>query len=190
MANVDFGKYKRIVQYFWDPQPANDQAPHASIWCLGQEYKVVDAQKAHSVGEDTTHKERISSTTSVPNTVHPATPPDSKAGSVDSAVVLGDSSSEENGGWPAAFLDDFEAKVWLTYRSGFPVIPKSQDPKALASMSLSVRLRSSLVEQTGFTSDTGWGCMIRSGQSLLANSLLLVRMGRGRQITCALIVWY
>lgn len=38
MAGVDIEKYKRIVQYFWDPEPKNDTAPEASIWCLGQEY--------------------------------------------------------------------------------------------------------------------------------------------------------
>lgn len=38
MNNVDIGKYKRIVQYFWDPEPRNDQEPDASIWCLGREY--------------------------------------------------------------------------------------------------------------------------------------------------------
>jgi cysteine protease ATG4 len=85
----------------------------------------------------------------------------------------------DDGGWPPAFLDDFEARIWLTYRSSFPAIAKSDDPKAASAMSLSVRLRNQLVEQGRFTSDTGWGCMIRSGQSLLANALVILKLGRG-----------
>jgi cysteine protease ATG4 len=46
-------------------------------------------------------------------------------------------------------------------------------------MTLSVRLRSQLVDSQGFTADTGWGCMIRSGQSLLANALCILSLGRG-----------
>lgn len=38
MNSVDIGKYKRIVQYFWDPEPRNDEEPDAPIWCLGREY--------------------------------------------------------------------------------------------------------------------------------------------------------
>lgn len=38
MAGVDLERCKRIVQYFWDPEPKNDIAPDAPIWCLGQEY--------------------------------------------------------------------------------------------------------------------------------------------------------
>lgn len=179
MASVDFGKYKRIVQYFWDPEPTNDNASKSPIWCLGQEYKIPKLPPA-AVSSDAPSQingGQVSIESAHPT--RPSTPPDSTAGSVDSALVYDESGTDEEGGWPTAFLDDFEAKIWLTYRSGFLAIPKSQDPKALSSMSLSVRLRSQLVDQTGFTSDTGWGCMIRSGQSLLANSLLLLRMGRG-----------
>ncbi|OAX82633.1 hypothetical protein ACJ72_03013 [Emergomyces africanus] len=80
--------------------------------------------------------------------------------------------------WPAAFLDDFESKIWLTYRSSFPLIPKSSDPNAASAMTLGVRIRSQLVDSQGFTTDTGWGCMIRSGQSLLANALAILFLGR------------
>ncbi len=43
-----------------------------------------------------------------------------------------------------------------------------------------MRLKTSFGDQSGFSSDTGWGCMIRSGQSLLANALIINRLGRGR----------
>jgi hypothetical protein len=34
---VDMEKCKRIVQYFWDPEPKNEE-PATVIWCLGREY--------------------------------------------------------------------------------------------------------------------------------------------------------
>lgn len=48
-------------------------------------------------------------------------------------------------------------------------------------MTLSVRLRSQLLDTQGFTSDTGWGCMIRSGQSLLINAMAFLLLGRGEK---------
>jgi hypothetical protein len=82
-------------------------------------------------------------------------------------------------GWPESFLHDFESRIWITYRSNFPPIPKPINQDAFSAMTLSVRLRSQLVDQHGFTSDTGWGCMIRSGQSLLANAMSILLFGRG-----------
>jgi cysteine protease ATG4 len=82
-------------------------------------------------------------------------------------------------GWPEAFLLDFESKIWMTYRSNFPPIPKDAGQEGNSSLTLGVRLRSQLIEAQGFTSDTGWGCMIRSGQSLLANSMAILLLGRG-----------
>lgn len=175
MANVDFSRYKRLVQFFWDPEPANDATSRNSVWCLGKEYRVLEPDQSI---RDSNAIQESSPRRADQSGLH-ATPPDNRTGSVDTTLAYDDSRGEEDRGWPKPFLDDFEARIWLTYRSNFPVILKSQDPKALSAMSLSVRLRSQLVDQSGFTSDTGWGCMIRSGQSLLANSFLMLRLGRG-----------
>lgn len=174
MTTVD--RYKRIVRYLWDPEPTVDAASDSPIWCLGKEYKTAAKPPASTVANSPKPTHAPPS-----QPVHPVTPPDSTASSIDSDLASGESGDGEDGGWPSSFLDDFEARIWLTYRSNFPIIPKSQDPKALSSMSLAVRFRSQLVEPAGFTSDTGWGCMIRSGQSLLANALVMLQMGRGKR---------
>ncbi|KAJ6485935.1 hypothetical protein C8R45DRAFT_287290 [Mycena sanguinolenta] len=59
--------------------------------------------------------------------------------------------------WPPQFYSDFRSRVWCTYRREFEAI--NGGPRA-------------------FTSDAGWGCMLRTGQSLLANALLTIHVGR------------
>ncbi|CAG8428682.1 unnamed protein product [Penicillium salamii] len=137
---VDMEKCKRIVQYFWDPEPRNED-PKTVIWCLGREYAPTpDANVANDTGNDT---------------------------------------------WPKAFISDFGSRVWITYRSNFTPIPRTKTPEAISSMTLGVRLRSQLMDSQGFTSDTGWGCMIRSGQALLANTLSILLLGRGESCSTA-----
>ena len=182
MAGVDLSRYKRVVQYFWDPEPTNNGDSTLSVWCLGRQYSL-------PLLAESTFKETI------PPPIEPrgATAERQKQPEQETFEVIKSSELERGtsirnyndvqsneAGWPHAFLDDFESRLWFSYRSGFPAIPKSQDPKATASMSFSVRLRSQLTEQNGFTSDTGWGCMIRSGQSLLANAMLMLCLSRGR----------
>ncbi|GAA5929229.1 cysteine protease ATG4 [Sporobolomyces koalae] len=92
-------------------------------------------------------------------------------------------------GWPAAFYADFYSRPALTYRTNFPSIPCSpaQPSSAQGAMqgmfnSLSISIgrggRSPARDESGLNSDTGWGCMLRTGQSLLANALITAHLGR------------
>ncbi|KAJ1651461.1 Cysteine protease atg4 [Dispira simplex] len=58
--------------------------------------------------------------------------------------------------YPLAFLDDFQSRIWCTYRANFATLPDSDN----------------------LTSDSGWGCMLRAVQSLVAQSFVLQLLGR------------
>lgn len=181
MTNVDFGRYKRIMQLFWDPAPQNDDLSKAPIWCLGKKY-ASNARSADSpYASEQSARYSQTQTDDLP-LLQSMIGKDLTTGtgkhSQDESRIES-CEGEDAGVWPSTFLDDFESRFWFTYRSGFPPIKKSSDPTASSAMSFSVRVRSQLVDQGGFTSDTGWGCMIRSGQSLLANALGILRFGRG-----------
>ncbi|KAI1848286.1 hypothetical protein JX265_013842 [Neoarthrinium moseri] len=190
-STLDIGR--RVLQMIWDPEPTNDMVRDQPVWCLGSSYRLSTPSSSRvdrtSTAKTTASTPASSATdTSSPTTDGPATttpaparlpetPPDSISSSFDSSLAYEE--APKDGGWPPAFLDDFESRIWMTYRSEFEPIPKSQDPKALASLSFSMRLKTQLSDQPGFASDSGWGCMIRSGQSLLANAMLMQRLGRG-----------
>lgn len=196
---------KRLVQYVWDPPPKNeDESP---IWCLGQRYEShpniarPDGETAAtstissylSTGQSppqsnstpsthTTQSEDDSKHPTAPDgtaTQHPPTNTQvDTAHQYESFEKIDAQDEGVDNGWPAAFLDDVETKIWLTYRQDFATIPTSTDPKPTSGMSFTTRLKM-LGNKTGFNSDTGWGCMIRSGQSLLANTLAILELGRG-----------
>jgi cysteine protease ATG4 len=189
IAAVDLGRYRRIVQMFWDPEPTNDRERNVPVWCLGSSYvlnkglprKDATAATPKDDGAETPPSQDYVKPDVPANglTAAPDTPPDSASSSFDSSLAY-DASASEDGGWPPAFLEDFESKIWMTYRSEFASIPRSTDPRSVLALSFSMRIKSQLlVDQNGFSSDSGWGCMIRSGQSLLANAMLMYRLGRG-----------
>ncbi|KAK8131017.1 hypothetical protein PG984_007455 [Apiospora sp. TS-2023a] len=187
---------RRIVQMFWDPEPTNDIVKDQPVWCLGTSYRLNNSPNTTSSASNQTQ----TSTSPNPSAPLPAnselpsgdaaagkppvetpvklpeTPPYSTSSSLDSSLAYDEAPLD--GGWPPAFLDDFESRLWMTYRSEFEPIAKSHDPKALAALSFSMRIKTQLSDATGFASDSGWGCMIRSGQSLLANAMAIQRLGR------------
>lgn len=94
--------------------------------------------------------------------------------------------------WPPAFYSDFTSRIWLTYRNQFipirdtslqmlmqePLVPTLQEGEQKGNN----KGRWAWVPGVGekvWTSDSGWGCMLRTGQSLLANALMGLYLGRG-----------
>lgn len=179
---AEVGRYgSRIVKLLWDPEPSNDLYLNRPVWCLGCQYINEYGSSQHpdaATAAPAIPPTGPSATPELPpSATVPATPPESSTSSFSSSMAYDD---PEDNGWPPPFLDDFESRVWMTYRSGFEPIPRSTDSKALSALSFKMRLKALADQGDGFSSDTGWGCMIRSGQSLLANALVISQLGRGR----------
>ena len=171
---------RRIMQRIWDPEPVNNRSTNEPVWCLGCSYKL-DNTKASGwrtppvdVAEGPSSDKQTSQSSALAGALD--TPPDSSS-SLESSLAYEEPSQDS--GWPPDFLDDFESRIWMTYRNNFESIPRSTDPRASSALSFSMRLKTSFGDQHGFSSDTGWGCMIRSGQSLLANAISITSLGRG-----------
>ncbi|KAG6905650.1 hypothetical protein DXG01_001444 [Tephrocybe rancida] len=97
--------------------------------------------------------------------------------------------------WPPEFYADFTSRVWLTYRAQFEPI---RDGRLADLTGESAEFlggtpgkrgsregeggagggRKWWGAEKGWTSDSGWGCMLRTGQSLLANALIHLHLGR------------
>ncbi|KAF7191507.1 putative cysteine protease atg4 [Pseudocercospora fuligena] len=183
----EFARFsKRAVDWVFDRPPRNEDG--SPIWCLGRSYES-EYQADRPPTAPGTSPSAQSATSHADSAV--VTQPEHQPKSEEQRdkdddeelvksfdqVQLTKSMDEEDLGWPSDFLDDFESRVWITYRDAFPPIPKSSDPAAASKMSFTTKLRN-FTNQAGFTSDTGWGCMIRSGQSLLANTIVVHRLGR------------
>lgn len=91
-----------------------------------------------------------------------------------SAIILGHDYQGDS------ITDKVKKLIWLSYRTGFQPIAKHEDgPYPLQFISSMVFNKNpflaqflSFVNNDFFTTDVGWGCMIRTSQSLLANALI------------------
>ena len=106
-------------------------------------------------------------------------------------------------GWPPSFYLDFHSRIQLTYRSNFSPISSTAPPalgnsssgtnvtgvarawtSVVNGLSASISRAGQGHKDDGLTSDAGWGCMLRTGQSLLANALVNLHLGRGDYLRC------
>ncbi|KAH9931302.1 peptidase family C54-domain-containing protein [Fomitopsis serialis] len=131
-----------------------------------------------------------SSTSSAPATPQDLSPFDASFSSAQltpSSPTSGNNVKDPSKNWPPVFYADFTSRIWLTYRSQFQPIRDT----TLSALETEVgeyaaptgspqpkRWNWPLGGEKGWTSDAGWGCMLRTGQSLLANALLHLHLGR------------
>ncbi|KIJ63953.1 hypothetical protein HYDPIDRAFT_112441 [Hydnomerulius pinastri MD-312] len=91
--------------------------------------------------------------------------------------------------WPPVFYADFTSRIWLTYRNQFAPIRDSALSTLDSDLACGIQAATPSSPrpkkwnwpgsgEKGWTSDAGWGCMLRTGQSLLANALLHLHLGR------------
>ena len=117
----------------------------------------------------------------------------SSTSSVASSTDMSPSSSTKHphnpaANWPPVFYIDFTSRIWLTYRSHFPTPIKDtrladlcgDAAPEIANSPTTVKTRPwNWGGEKTWSSDAGWGCMLRTGQSLLANALVHMHLGRG-----------
>ncbi|GMM34694.1 cysteine protease [Saccharomycopsis crataegensis] len=101
----------------------------------------------------------------------------SKPDQIEPTALAAAGKAQQPNTWPKDFLDDVRTRLWLTYRVGFPSIPKDKNSPSTVMGAL-MRGNFADINSDGFSSDCGWGCMIRTSQSLLANTLLDLKVGR------------
>ncbi|SCW03942.1 LAFE_0H02432g1_1 [Lachancea fermentati] len=90
--------------------------------------------------------------------------------------------------WNPDFLLDVQSILYFTYRTRFEPIPKDRGGPSPMNFGTLFRdnplnaIENAINHPDCFCSDIGWGCMIRTGQTLLANALQRVKLGRSYRI--------
>jgi hypothetical protein len=170
------------------------EGKHRKVKSLGSAKLKKSKDKTRASFDVSDRSSRQSSPSPTPLSVSPSTfvadpslSPTSSRGtsptiSPQPSFLVANSLSTTTNGWPMLFYHDFYSRIALTYRTGFPPIPCSAPPTGVQSMFNSLNMsigRGGGRTSEGLSSDTGWGCMLRTGQSLLANTLVTVHLGRG-----------
>ena len=182
----------RAVRYIFDTDSAPDKSPDP-IWLLGILHPPSDHPPQRPATPPSSPAAKLSNRNSgSPQSLRSSdfSLSSSSNSSFHDLPELGSNKP----GWPPAFYADFTSRIWLTYRSHFPPIrdgrladlacgplPKDMlpDPQADSPATAKPRAWPWSIGEKGWTSDSGWGCMLRTGQSLLANALIHLHLSRG-----------
>jgi cysteine protease ATG4 len=183
------GQLDKAMRYLLDSDSTPDKCTEP-IWLLGLQHPGYDpsADPAPALSRRGSVDSRRASSfrTSTSSTV--SSPGGGNAHSPSS-------SKSHAAHWSPEFFADFTSCVWITYRTNFQpirdssltVLEREQAEVAAAAVTGSPNPISSSPPskrwwpggEKGWTSDTGWGCMLRTGQSLLATALIHLHLGRG-----------
>ncbi|OAX40243.1 hypothetical protein K503DRAFT_737855 [Rhizopogon vinicolor AM-OR11-026] len=175
------GHLDRAMRFLLDTDSTPNKSPEP-IWLLGVQHSGYEppppSTPSRRPSVDSHRSPSFRSTASSSATVLP-----------DSSLSHSTSSKNPANNWPPVFYADFTSRIWLTYRNQFAPIrdstlsalesdPSCCEPQPVSSSPRPKKWHWPGGGEKGWTSDAGWGCMLRTGQSLLANTLLHLHLGR------------
>ena len=188
------GHLDKAMRYLLDSDATPDKCSDP-IWLLGVQHPgyepppqsfvppspgVTEKRRRGSASPPVSYRSSTSSVT-----------PDSALSQSTSSLTSNKHSAKQDpsANWPPVFYLDFTSRIWLTYRSQFPMPIRDCRLADLCednwqAVACPVGPPSNKknwpwsTEKT-WSSDSGWGCMLRTGQSLLANALVHMHLTRG-----------
>lgn len=172
--------FQRVVQLFWDKDLENTDHENPIV-VLGNIYSFKQDSPREDAQSDTSAETRPNET---PEKAHQADISISEFKNYfQSFGITGNNTpsikkEKESNKWPQEFIDDVYTRIWLTYRTKFAPINRDEDGPSPISLHNLIRGQNYDLNSEYFTTDCGWGCMIRTGQTLLANALLNLHLGR------------
>lgn len=194
---------ERVVRYFLDSDVAQPDKCTDPIWILGVEHQGYDPSLVlREVPSTRIRRDSMDSASIISRQSNRRE--HSGSSSFDRTQVSPSPGKQppqlREIGWPQTFYDDFTSRIWLTYRSHYSAIrdhplsslgpPVPLSLETMPVMSDFFWERSAEMPGTSppkrwgwggektWTSDSGWGCMLRTGQSLLANTLIHLHLSR------------